>query len=145
MGTRVFEFFNFKFFDIDFYRPQRNFFFLARELVRGNPVNFFSREWRRYLRDFTSKLRREFAHVIERECRFLRGGEWPPFGVVGVSGKTEADDALVTFSRCEIKLRQPGHIAKDQRQNASGQRIERAEVADGLLLEDAPHARDNIV
>jgi hypothetical protein len=67
------------------------------------------------------------------------------FGVVGVGGETEADDALVRLFRGGVELRQTGEIADYERENAGGEGVEGAEMADGALLQDAAYAVDDVV
>ena len=75
-------------------------------------------------------------------CRYMCGFA---IGVVGVGGEAKADHAFVGFFRTDVKLRQAGETAGHEREYAGGQRIERTEMADGALLKDAAHSRDDIV
>src|SRR5882724_5846042 len=66
-------------------------------------------------------------------------------GVISVGGEAKADYAFVGFSRRGVKLRQARERSCDEGEDARGQGIERAEMADGLLLQNAAHAVDHIV
>ena len=55
-------------------------------------------------------------------------------GVIGVGGEAEADHAFIGFLGRGVELRQAGETAGDEREHAGGERVERAEMADGALL-----------
>ena len=66
-------------------------------------------------------------------------------GVVGIGGEAEADHAFVSFLGRGVELGQAGEASGDEREDAGGQRVESAEMADGALLQNAAHAVDHVV
>jgi len=66
-------------------------------------------------------------------------------GVVGVGGEAEADHAFVGLLRRGVELGETGETAGDEGENAGGEWVEGAEMADGALLQNAAHAVDYVV
>ena len=68
-----------------------------------------------------------------------------PFGVVCGGGLTKADAAGVGLLHPAEKLRQARVAPQQQRQHAGRHRVERTQMPDGALAEDAPGTRNHIV
>ena len=66
-------------------------------------------------------------------------------GVIGVGGEAEADHAFIGFLGCGVELCQASEAAGDEREDASGERVEGAEMAYGALPKNAAHAVDHVV
>ncbi len=122
----------------------------AGEFVGWGSRNFFGGERRRHLLHLPMEVGGGGANAFKggvQDAELLEniGAGGLAFGVVGVGRESKANGAGVAFfSRGEV-LREAGVFAKQQRQNASGHGVERAEMADGFLTGDAAQSMDHVV
>src|SRR5258708_4642386 len=96
-------------------------------------MDFFGGEWRRGLLDQTEKFSGQFLKLFESRSDRGLFPHWIAIGIVGVGGEAGTDHSFVCFFRSCVELSQAGKAARDQRQHACGERIERAEMSDGAL------------
>ena len=95
--------------------------------------------------DLADKFGSELLKVVQVWCGERDFTHRFTIGIVRVGGKAESDDAFVGFLGGDVELRQARERSGDEWKDAGGERIERAKMADGALLEDAAHAVDYIV
>src|SRR5205807_10276355 len=95
--------------------------------------------------DHAAEARRDIFNLSEAEAYGLGRTGGLAFGVVRLGGESEADHTFIGLFRCGVELREAGEAAGHQRQDAGGQRVERSEVADGALSEDAANTVDYVV
>src|SRR5581483_11530466 len=100
-------------------------------------LNFLGRERRRYLLDNPYKSHCNSSYFFKCHLNWLRRRCGLAFGVVGIGGEAEADLSLVGLLRCHVKLGKAGHTADNQREDAGGHGVERAQMADGAFVENA--------
>ena len=136
---------DFEFVDGDRLRRQRGHFALARQLVRANAADFLGGELRRHLLQRSDERRHERREVEVLDVHFIRLAGRLAGRIVRVGGPSELDDAFVRlFHPHQIGL-QPRRFADAEHEQARGQRIERAGVADLLDLRAPPELFDGIV
>ncbi len=134
-----------EFFYFYLHRLQHYFFLFASEFVGGDAANFFGREGRRDLLDDAEESGGELLELLKVKVDGTNFADGFAIGIVSIGGEAEADHAFISFLRRDVKLRQPCEIADHQRKYTGGQRIERPEMADGALAENAAHAVDHVV
>ena len=134
-----------EFFNLDSNRLQNDLFFLSRQFVGGDSVYFLGREWWRHLRDEAAEFGSEFLEIVQAGAGGANFAQRFTIGVISIGGKAEADHAFVGFLGSGVELRQSGERSGDEWEDAGGKRIERAEMADRTLLENAAHAVDYVV
>ncbi len=140
-----FHFQDLKFLDLDLHRLEGHFFLLAGQLVGWNPVNLLGGKWGRSLANHSAELGGESLDFIGLETNVLGCADRFALGVVGIGGEAEADRAFVGFLGFGVELSETSKVADDQGQDAGCHGIERTEMADGALAEDAAGAVDHIM
>jgi len=134
-----------EFLDLDLNRLQNDFLPLARQLVGGDAIDFLGRERRRDLLDEAEECGGEGLQLFEAGVGGADLAHGFAIGIVSVGGEAEADHAFVVFLGSGVELRQAREVADDEREHAGGERIERAQMADGALLENPAHAVNHVV
>src|ERR1700751_5968577 len=122
---------NRKFFDFDVPGLQNNFFMFARQLVGRHAFNLLGREGRRDLFDPSAEVGGLGFELFPAQIYGFGLAGGLAFGVVGVGGESEADDAFVGFFRRDVELREAREAADDKWENSGSHGIERAEMSDG--------------
>ena len=89
---------NLEFLDLDLHGLQNNLFMFARQLIGRHAFNLLGGEGRRDLFDHPTELGGVGFELFPAEILRI-GARWvgSPSAVVGVSGESEADDALGHF------------------------------------------------
>src|SRR6185437_5670429 len=117
----------------------------AGELVGWRAGDLFCGEGRGHLLQLAVEARGGGADFGKREMRISLRTEGRAFGVVSVRGKAEADGPGVVFFGGGEVLCEAGVSAEQQREDARGHGIKRAEMADGFFAGDAAEAADDVV
>lgn len=118
---------------------------LARELVRGTAVNLFGRKRGRGLQKAAGQAGGEALKLFGIERRSGIGTECGAVGVIRIRGETEAERGFVTLAPAGIELCEARGASQEQHQDASGQWIERAEMADLAKSEQAADGVDDVM
>src|SRR5207245_7192282 len=87
----------------------------------------------------------QLATVFKCYFNGLGRGGWVAVCIVSIGREAKTDRAFVHFLGCGVKLRQASEIPNDQWQYAGGERVERPEMADGTLSQNAAHAINHVV
>ena len=95
--------------------------------------------------DQAAKLYRQNLHFARIESDTLGRAARFPFCIVGIGSESEADHAFITFFRRAVKLGETRMVADHDGQDSGGQRIERAQMPDRALAQNAAHAIDHIM
>lgn len=134
-----------EFFDLDLNRLEDYLLLFSRQFVGWDTVDFLGGERGRHLVDEAEKSGSEFPDGIEVESDRDSLAHRLAVGVIRIGGEAEADHAFVGFLRGGVELRQARETSGDEREHAGGERIQRAEMADGALLQNMAHAVDHVV
>src|SRR4051812_44880469 len=138
MGTSVcvIDSNNFKLLDLYLHRLERDVFVFAGKLVGRNTSNFFGGIRRRDLLDDAGKFCRKLAYSFQREFWLLRSGGGFAFGIIGVGGKTEGDNAFVVFLGFKEELSHGGHVAGTEGKTTGGHWIKWAGMSESGLVKN---------
>lgn len=142
---RTFDACETKFVHFDFDRLELYGLILPGQLMGGAPVNFFGGEGGRNLLNSSNKLLRELREFIRIERGRGIGTERLAVRVIGVCGKTETDGAGVTFAAPGVEAGEARGAAESEDQNAGGEGIESAEMADLAETGQTSHRLDHIM
>lgn len=123
-----------KFFYLHLNRLQNHFFLFARKFVGRDAVDFFGGERRGDLVDEAEESGGKFLQVLERMGDGARVGDRFAVGVISIGREAEADDAFVSFFGSYVELGEARQRAGDEWEDAGGEGVKGAEMADGALL-----------
>ena len=120
-------------------------FALPSQFVEGNPVLFDGGNHRRNLVEFTGEFR---EGSVDR--RAIQRGDRSAFedfsgGILGIGGFAEFQGALVLLVFRHEEVLDPGGFADDEHQEAGGDGVEGAAVADLTLIKATANEVDNVV
>ncbi len=120
-------------------RLHRHLFAGTRELMRGHTANLLRGIYRWNLIDGSMEACCECAKIVERAGEAGGPVRRRSFRVERVGRKAEANSAGVILVGFAKELREASEFAEQQRQDAGGHGIERAEVTDAALTRRSAH------
>ena len=120
--------------DVDRARLELHHLAVAGEVIGALAVDLDGREARRHLRDGAGEARQQRADRLGRRPQLARRRD-APFGVVGVALLAPAHREAVALAAVHDERDGLGRLAERDRQEARGERIERAGMAGALGLE----------
>jgi len=144
-GDGPFEFDEAKFEDLDFDRLQFDGLIFSGQFVGRAAVNFFGREGRGHLgKEADALLGKLFESGFVEDRRIVRALRLT-FRVVSVGGEAETEAGGVALAAAGIKLNEASGAAEEKYEDACGERIESAEMADLAESGEVADGIDDVV